>query len=425
MNKEYTIRLIQEYNPQLIGKAVEIPIFKRDLYLEISKWIDKKQIIAITGLRRVGKTVIMKQLMQNIEKPAFFSFDEEETQTKETLLFIIDYFLNVMKSKYIFLDEIHYIKDWQGVLKRYYDTRNVKLVISGSESLEITKAKESLAGRIVTFKLETLSFKEYLLLKGHKIEIKKEIKEIYEGMLSEKEFYESEFLNYLYNGAFPEIINEKEDEIIRKYLNELVVKKIIYRDLPRVFEIKRRDLLFDLFRYICDHSSDLYEIKNLCSLFNADYGTITNYLFYLEKSYLIKIAEIYSKNISKGIKKRKKVYVVHPSLAFSVMGYNKEMLVEKILGQYVESLFGDKFFWRDDYGNEVDVIVKNKPVEIKYRNNIERDDLKGVLRFLDIFKLNEGWIVSKDRFGEEMIGNKKINFVPAWLFSLYASIIVR
>ncbi len=417
MEKEYIRRLIYEYNPQLTGKRIELPSFKRTLYFEVMKWLEKKQIIAITGLRRVGKTTLMKQLMQRIKNVAFFSFDEEEMQTKETLLYVIDFFLNNLKVQYIFLDEIHYIKDWEGVLKRYYDTKDTKFIISGSESLEIAKAKESLAGRIITFKLEILSFREFLGIKGKKLSAQV----AYDNLLTEKEFFEFEFLEYLYKGAFPEIVKEKDEEITRKYINELVVKKIIYRDIPRIFEIKRKDLLFSLFRYVCNNSANLFEIKNLCDTFKADFETVTNYLFYLQESFLIKVSEVYSKSIAKRLRRNKKVYVVHPSVAFAVLGYKKDMLLDKILGQYVESLFGREFFWRDKHKNEVDLVIQEKiikPVEIKYKNDISKEDIKGLLRFMDVFKLNNGVVITKDIFKEEKIGNKKIAFLPAWYFSL-------
>ncbi len=417
MDKEYIKRLIYEYNPRLSGKQLELPVFKRYLYFELLKWLDKKQIITIIGLRRVGKTTLMKQLMQQLENTAFFSFDEEETQTKEVLVYFIDFCLNNLDVKYIFLDEIHYIKDWQGVLKRYYDTKNVKFIISGSESLEITKAKESLAGRIITFKLDTLSFREFLELKGKKLPAKIS----YDNILPEKEFFEFEFFNYLYGGAFPEITNEKDDDVIVKYINDLVVKKIIYRDIPRIFEVKRRDLLFLLFKYICNNSANLFEIKNLCSIFKADYETISNYLFYLEKSFLIKISEVYSESIAKRLRRNKKVYVVHPSLAFASLGYKKDVILDKILGQYVESLFGREFFWRDKHKNEVDVVIKDnsiKPIEVKYKNHISKEDLKGLIRFMEVFKLDKGVVITKDILKEEIIDKKTIEYIPAWYFAL-------
>ncbi len=371
----------------------------------------------------------MRQMMEELgDKAAFFSFDEEETQGKECLVFIINYFLNNFKSGYIFLDEIQYIKDWEGVLKRYYDLKNVKFIVSGSESLELSRAKETLAGRIMTFRLEPLAFREYLELKGKKLEIKdvtindmKAIEGLYKSLIKEKEFFEHEFLEYLYKGAFPELVNENDESVIKKYIYELIVKKIIYRDIPVIFDIKRRDLLFELFRYTCNNSSNLFQIKSLCNIFNADYATVSNYLFYLRSAFLIHTAESYSKSLAKRMRRNKKIYVVHPSVACAVLGYGRNMLIEKILGQYVETLFSKEFFWRDRHKNEVDVILVNKditPIEIKYQSHIESSNLKGLLKFMKRFDIDKGIVVTKNLLEKREVDKKELLFIPAWLFLL-------
>lgn len=428
MDREYITRLIFEYNPHLRGEEIKVPEFKRELYFEIEEWLPKKQAIAIVGLRRTGKTTLMRQLMKKLgKKVTFFSFDEEETQKKEVLVFVIDFFINNFKSRYIFLDEIHYVDDWEGVLKRYYDLKNIKFMVSGSESLELRKAKASLGGRIVTFKLEPLMFREYLELKGKKLEIRKPsleieaIEELYPKFITEKEFFEHEFLEYLYKGAFPELVNEDNESVIRKYIKELVVKKIIYRDIPTIFEIRRKDLLFELFRYVCSDSSNLFEIKNLCNIFKANYETVSNYLFYLQSAFLIRIAESYSKSPAKRMRRNKKIYVVHPSIAFAVLGYRRNMLIEKILGQYVESIFAREFFWRNKQKDEVDVVMENKtliPVEIKYQKQITSSNLKGLLKFMEKFEIGKGIVVTKNLLEKRVIDKKEIEFIPAWLFLL-------
>jgi len=429
MDKEYITRLIYEYNPHIKGLSIEIPEFKRELYSEIYRWLEKKQAIAIVGLRRTGKTTLMRQIIETLgSNAAFFSFDEEETQKKEVLLFVIDYFINNFKSGYIFLDEIHYVDDWEGVLKRYYDLKNIKFIISGSESLELSKSRATLTGRMVTFKLGPLNFREYLNLKGKKLDAGNiefddmaAIEGLYTKLITEKEYFEHEFLEYLYKGAFPELVNEDDESVIRKYIKELVVKKIIYRDIPAIFEIRRRDLLFELFKYSCSNSSNLFEIKNLCNIFNANYETISNYLFYLRSAFLVNIAEVYSNSPTKRARRNKKIYAVHPSIAFSLLGYKKDMLVEQVLGQYVESIFADEFFWRDKQKNEVDVVLQNEslvPVEIKYQNHIVPGDLKGLKKFMKTFGSKKGIVVTKNLFESRVFEDKEIMFIPVWLYLL-------
>ena len=140
----------------------------------------------------------------------------------------------------------------------------------------------------------------------------------------------------------------------------------------------------------------------------------------MREAFLIKISEVYSKSMAKRLRRNKKIYVIHPALAFSVLGYRKDMLIEKILGQYVESLFGKEFFWRDKHKNEVDVVIQDEviePIEVKFKSNISKDDLKGLFRFMDVFKLKKGIVITKDIFKKEK-NAKEIEFIPAWYFCL-------
>lgn len=429
MNKDYLIRLIAEYNPQLRGEAIAVPEFQRDLYAEVMEWMGRKEAIAIVGLRRTGKTTIMRQLMKEIGQGVlFFSFDEEETQNRETLTFIIDYALHVTGATHIFLDEIQYVSDWEGVLKRYYDQKGFKCIVSGSESLELSRAKAALAGRIISFRLDPLSFGEYLRMKGMAIgkgsaspEDYPAMEALYQRHVAEKELLEHEFLEYLYKGAFPELVSEENPAVVRRYIQELVVKKIIYRDIPSIFEIRRRDLLYELFRYACANSAGLFDIRKLCTIFNANYETVSNYLFYLKAAFLVTSAESYSGSPATRLRRNKKLYAVHPAIAFAVLGIGREMLSEEMLGQFVETLFAGRYFWRDKQKREVDVVHDTGhllPVEVKYRNRIAPGDLKGLLAFMEKFRVDRGIMVTKDTMDRRTLPAGEILFYPCWLYLL-------
>jgi len=430
VNNEYLIRLIHEYNPQLAGRHIEVAEFRRDLYREIEPWIAKKQAIAIVGLRRTGKTTLMRQLMSGMEPGTlFFSFDEEETQKKEVLVFVIDYAINVVHATSIFLDEIHYVEDWEGVLKRYYDQKHCKFILSGSESLEISKAKATLAGRLVTFQLDILSFSEYLRLKGAAVAKAPDavwdfvaLERQYNTCLVQKEYYEHEFLEYLYKGAFPELVREEDSTVIRRYIADLVVRKIIYRDIPAIFDIRRRDLLYDLFRFACSTTSGLFDIQNLSRTLNASHETVTSYLFFIRTAFLIRVAEPYSMSPAKRMRRHKKVYVTHPSIACAVLGYDRTQLIEPVLGPYVETLFSGKFFWRDKEKNEVDVVVEAPtliPIEIKYQNRISPTDTKSLRLFMETHNVGKAVLITKNIFLRSSLDGNEILLIPAWFALLH------
>lgn len=151
---------------------------KRDLFDELVKHLDIRQTIGIIGLRRTGKTVLLKQIIdhlisQEVERDQilYFSFDEENVSMEE----VINEFLSRTGKDisgtdrlYIFFDEIQKLDGWQNQLKYYYDTyHRIKFFVSGSSSLFLKKkAEESLAGRIFLYHLPVLDFTEFLRLKG-------------------------------------------------------------------------------------------------------------------------------------------------------------------------------------------------------------------------------------------------------------------
>ena len=429
MNSEHITRLIYEYNPQRRGGEITVPKFKREIYPEIEKWLEKKQAISIVGLRRTGKTVIMRQMMQGkAQGSGFFSFDEQETQNKETLMYVIDFMVSNFKARYLFLDEVHYVKDWEGVLKRYYDQGGVKFIISGSESLDIRKAKSAMGGRLVAFKIAPFGFREYLALKGEPVVMDHVslndhdgLETAYRTLMTKKELFEHELLEYTCKGAFPELIEEADQSVIRKYIRDLIVEKIIFRDIPAIFDIRRRQLLQDLFTYICENSAQLYDVQKLCNLFQADNETVTNYLFYLNSAFLIHSASTFSRSAAKRQRRNKKIYVVHPCMAFAVLDYTREMLIDRVLGHYIETLFSSNYFFRDKKKNEVDVVLSTDPIcpiEVKFQNELTNSDLKGLLSFMDDFAVKRGLLATKGTFARQNIGEKEILSLPAWMLLL-------
>jgi predicted AAA+ superfamily ATPase len=228
--------------------------YTRKLFFELEKYLSDRQIISIVGLRRTGKTILLKQLIKNLiedkkvnSKNIFFiSFDEALITSKLTLKLYLDAYLkNIFNGesneiKYIFIDEIQYVEKWQHILKRYYDNElNIKFVISGSSSLFLKKkTTESLAGRIYEFKLLPLSFEEFLELAGSRKSLLDSYRKFavsagdmklphdqnsYEIFLAN---YGDELLKlfekYLLYYQFPEMVGQEDKDKIKKYISESI-----------------------------------------------------------------------------------------------------------------------------------------------------------------------------------------------------------
>ena len=441
--EERLLREINRSNPWWIREKEKVEEYKRKQFTEIASYLKKRQIIGIVGLRRVGKTVMMKQLINLLlkeippENILFFTF-EDEWNKKEILEEILYYHLE-NKSKdgkrFIFLDEIQLVEGWEYVLKRFYDReQNIKFIVSGSASLSITKSIESLAGRIYDFVLYPLTFHEFLELNELNLDYKKvekfnEYKKLYDKIIYLKERILHLFSEFIIRGGFPEISKEINMEVIRKYIKNSVVEKIVLKDIPKEFEVRKIDILEGIVKYAARETSKLYTIKNMSMLLKTDKETISNYLNYLEKSFIIYTIYNYSKSATKQLRTNKKLHIL-PSVAIALENYSNDILnYPELVGNYIESLiaiYGSYvkervFFWRTPQKDEVDIVLKNKqiiPVEVKYQNQITKNDFGSLIKFMDKFKLREGILVTKSLLKEEIIEGKKIMFIPAWLFLL-------
>ena len=399
-------------------QKLEISYKDRVIYQKLQKYLEAKQIIALTGLRRVGKTTIMLKIVKEKidagfvpDNIVYFSFDNFRDLDLSELLEVYseEYDKDLGNSKYLFLfDEIQKIINWEEQVKRLYDLHaNFKIIISGSESLFIRKkSKESLAGRMFEFKVESLSFKEFLSFKGLNI---KPIG------LHEKELLRT-FEDFMFSGGFPELVDVKDKDFVKNYIREAVVEKILFRDIPLIFPIRDVSILESIFKIISGNPGQIVEINKLASEVGLSRRVVSLYIGYLENSFLIKKIFNFSRNQRKTAKKLKKYYPTIPALGFI---YGDEDVKSKIFENLIVLQTGANFFWRDSYKNEVDIVLDNEkniiPIEVKYG---EIKNIEGLTKFMESFNVKEGFVISRDEEMEQKIDNKKISVIPAWKWLL-------
>jgi len=394
----------------------KIEFKERDVYENIRKFMPLPQIIGLTGLRRVGKTTILLKMAEDAvkkgirpENVVYFSFDEfKDVEIRDVVKAredILEKGISEEKSLFLF-DEIQKLHDWADRLKAFYDAHNksTKIIISGSESLFIRKkSKEALAGRIFEFKVEPLSFKEYLRFKG--------------AALKPVGLYEKEtarlFSQFIPTLGFPELVDVKDKDIIKKYVKESLVEKIIYRDIPGLFRVRDVAALESLLHVLMEEPGQLLEMSALAGELKVTRQTVSNYLKYLEDSFLVRKLYNFSRNRRKVERKLKKYYptVVSIDLLFKNDDHSRSKILEWLVVNQIKA----EFFWRDPFKNEVDIIALNGeplPIEIKYG----KLDFKGLLAFMEKFKAKEGLIVSRDIEETRKIDGKTIRVIPAFKY---------
>jgi predicted AAA+ superfamily ATPase len=325
------------------------------------------------------------------------------------------------------------------MVKRYYDLRpDLRFVLSGSASLDIARrALESLAGRILFVKVPPLSFREFAEMRTGRdlAPLDAEgIEDAYLRLVPMEGELAALLDDYLLGGGFPEMVAERDLGLVHRYVATSVVERILYRDIPQVFDVRRPETLAGLLGYAARTSSCLFSVESLADTFKADRATVSNYLSYLDASFLVSV----SFNEASGSPARRqrtsrKLYVADASLMAALNDWGRDALsFPEASGRLVETAAAAHCrcayptgFLRDGQGREVDLVLRTRsgrvPVEVKYRNDVAASDLRGVEHFARVVGAPFSLVVTKDRF-ERMKGRggTELVLLPAWLFLLLA-----
>ncbi len=392
----------------------------RDITEKAAEYLENPEILLFIGARQAGKTTILKQLKDILEKKKkqvyFLNLEDLEylnllNKTPKNLLKIFTLDLNI--ANYIFIDEIQYLENPSNFLKYIYDEYNgkIKLIVSGSSAFYLDKKfKDSLAGRKKIFYVRTLSFREFLRFKNENKLARNDFGKL---SLSDKETLSLYFREYMIYGGYPRVvlspIAEKE-EILREIAFSYI-KKDIYEA-----RVKQEEVFYRLFKIFASQTGGLVNSSELAGTLGVSKTAIDNYLYVMQKSFHIILLKPFFRNIRKEITKMPKVYFLDLGLrnffANNFQSFeernDKGMLLENaVLRQLLEKHNEDFIrFWRTTGGNEIDFIAKEKEAfEVKI--NEEKFNEKNYKVFLKNYHDMNLSVVSMDK-KNDMIGDYKI-----------------
>jgi len=316
--------LLYQYNPWWEESFKNDNVKPREKYLvELRKYLDFKQIIILTGLRRVGKTTLMKLIIEELiakgidSKHILYVSLDDYLLHKNNILEIVNEFRQVHKIKieekiYLFLDEVTYKEDFHVQLKNIYDSQNTKLFVASSSASMLRDKKASLTGRAITLEIKPLDLEEYLFFNG--ITIKKR----------DKQLYKTHFLEYCKVGGLPEnVLNPN-----REYLMNLV-DDIIQKDITAFHAIKNHQIVRDYFTLLMERSGKQLSINKIGKILGISPDTSKRYLGFFESTYLIHLLPRWGKTNQKLLS-AKKIYA-------SDLGIKHMFMGERDLGSYFEN----------------------------------------------------------------------------------------
>jgi len=423
-----------------------IRIIERSLLPDLISWLDKPEIIVIIGSRQVGKTTLLKTLLQHIGSNNKFYFDLEDYTILEICNSGVGNFINYLKLKgysdkeklYVAIDEIQYLENPSNFLKLMHDQYpNIKVIVSGSSTLEIKKKfKDSLTGRKIIFELDSFSFQEFLLLKHESLyKTKKRIGNI--NKIINGDFnpaikllvndFSSIVQDYIIWGGYPRNLHENEKNkkiaVIREIYNSYV-----RRDIKDIAQISDLSAFNNLIRLMAAQIGGLINNNELSNTLNSNLLTIKRYLFLLENTFIINRCQPYFENKRKEISKMPKVFYNDTGLRNAIINYFSTQRLGADWGRLVENFIFNElrryykvneflFYWRTIAGAEVDFVIlgenrKPVPIEVKTSNLKEAKISRSFRSFINTYNPQTGIIFNNSLAVHEKINGCNVYFLP-------------
>ncbi len=356
--------LLYQYNPWWEDDFDLKNIFVRSQYINFLKAnIENKHIIFFTGLRRVGKTtlikIIIKELLnQKVDKKniLYVSVDDYLLHNK-SLFDILDEYKKIHKIRveekiYVFFDEITYQRDYHQQLKNLYDKYNVKIFATSSSSSLLRDKKAFLTGRSIILEVKPLDFEEYKLFK--KINVKKR-----DDLLNE-----TYFNDFIKTGGLPENVLSPN----REYLMNLI-DDIIQKDITAYHGLKNHQLVRDYYTLLMERSGKQLSINKIGNILKISPDTAKRYLNYFEETFLIHLLPRWGKT-NERLLSAKKIYACDLGIKHLFMGHRD-------LGSYFENYIYLKLrnkkelYYLYEDGAEIDFFTSDKIlIESKYNSEL-------------------------------------------------------
>ena len=339
-------------------------MFSREIYPELIKALGVKQIIAITGMRRVGKTTAVKFLLEQVESNNKLYIDLERVENR--MLFRQDNYLNIAKSlefegidlsqkAWIAIDEVQLVPEIASVIKFLYDTHDIKFLITGSSSYYLKNLfSESLAGRKRIYELWPLSFGEFLQFTEPKQAFLVEEAFIpYNRLVSDK--LQAAYQNYLMYGGFPEVVMSATAED-KRYLLKDIINSYLNLDIQLLADFRKVDDIYSIIKLLTARVGSKTDFTKLSGITGVNRQQLKEYLLFFEQTYLIRQIPTFVTNADREIVLQKKLYFSDNGILNTLGNIGSGAILENAVANQL-IYRGNVKYYAKKTGQEIDFIL--------------------------------------------------------------------
>lgn len=367
----------------------------RDITKNIIKKLQPNKVVIIFGARRVGKTVLVKGILDKIKEPILTLNGEDINVHDKLSIRSVENYKQILGSyRFLYIDEAQKIPDIGLKLKLMIDEiEGLKIIISGSSSFDIHKdAGEPLTGRKYTFNLFALSENEYDQVENKIVKIDK---------LRER----------LVFGNYPELFHlpDREDKI--DYLNEMISSYLL-KDILVYENIKNSQKIFNLLRLIAYQIGGEVSLQELGRQLGISKNTVEKYLDLLGKVFILHKVEGFSRNLRKEITKNARWYFLDNGIRNAVIAnfnplesrndigalWENYMISERIKYQEYNRLSSNNYFWRTYEQQEIDWVEERDGFLFGYEFKWKESKVKIPTQWKNAYPNSSFEVINKDNF---------------------------
>lgn len=403
-------------------------MIKRPIYTDkILSYVDTPFVKILTGIRRCGKSTILKMLIDELKKCGIrddqilhYSFDSleyEDIKTAKALFVHLKQHLSSEGKTYLFLDEIQEVKSWEKVVNSLMGDYDVDIYVTGSNSrMMSSEISTYLTGRYISFRVYPLSFSEYLIFRREYAEVSD---------------LHAELANYLRLGGFPAVHLQKytPDEVYT--IVKDIYNSTIFTDIVRRNQIRKVDQLERIVKFAFDNVGRTFSAASISKYLKSenraiDNETVYNYLSKLENAYILHRCSRFDVQGKEILKTQEKFYLADPALRYSVLGYSPDSvaaMLENIV--YLELLRrGYEVFVGKLDGAEIDFIATKQEdklyIQVTQEIGSSETEKREYGRLLDIRDNYPKYVLRTDAFaGGNYEGIKTMHIADFLLSDAY------
>jgi predicted AAA+ superfamily ATPase len=412
-------------NPHWTNSRVYDMYTPRELLPKALSYLDAKQIIALIGARRVGKSTIAKLMIKellksteakniffiNLEKPEFIPFKNDASYLNK----IYDAYLkladpNKDKRIYFFIDEIQIFENWEIFVKSKYENSNIKFIITGSNSSLLTSNYATvLTGRVLKLQVYSFSFTEFLTYRqiAHKTALEQVSHKIEIARAKDE---------YLKWGGYYNVISV-ENELIKKETLKNIAEDIILKDIVPRYNIKNSSAIKDLFYYVVSNAATTLNYSRLAKKINIDAKSIKEYVGYFEDNFLVSTIHNYHTKLTEQIKSAKKLYL--NDNGFLNLGVNRSLNNGTRLENWVFTILNkrEKELTYIKEAKEIDFYSDNVLYQVTYDMESEQTKKREIEAFSSFSKISKNYcLITFDT--KETLAGIEVKTIDEFLFTL-------